>query len=139
LAVERAGRERARVVGCVAVHGAAGVDDHELAGPDLPFAGAGMRARTGRPGADDRLEREPFAALLVEEARQIPRHLALRAADEADAGEALEDPVGDLAGAAEDLELALVLDRAERLDEAAVRDEVEPAALQGLVVRVDET
>ena len=97
-----------------------------------------MRSRTGRPGADDRLEREPFAALLVEEARQIPRHLALGAADEADAGEALEDPVGDLAGAAEDLELALVLDRAERLDEAAVRDEVEPARLQRLVVGVDD-
>ena len=56
--------------------------------------------------------------LLVEEPRQIPCDLALGAADELHLGEALEDAVGDRARMAEDVELALLLDRAQRLDEA---------------------
>ena len=138
LVVERTGRERARVVGCVAVDGAAGVDHDELAGLDRPVGRARVRSRSGRPGADDRLEREPVAAFLVEEPRQVPRHLALGAADERHLGEALEDAVGDRARVAEDLELALLLHRAQRLDEARVRHELEPAALERLEVGVDD-
>src|SRR5581483_10504337 len=57
LAVERAGRERARVVRRVAADRAAGVDHDELAGADLPVAGTRVRPRARRAGADDRLER----------------------------------------------------------------------------------
>src|SRR5205085_10999569 len=44
LAVERAGRERARVVGGVAADRAAGVDDDELAGADRAFSRARVRS-----------------------------------------------------------------------------------------------
>ena len=63
----------------------------------------------------------------MEEPGQVPGDLALAAADEADlAGEPLEDAVGDRARPAQRVELALVLDRAQPLDEAGARHEVEP-------------
>ena len=97
-----------------------------------------MRPGTGRPGADDRLEGEAVAPFLVEEPPQIPCDLALGSADELHLGEALEDAVGDRARVAEDVELALLLDRAQRLDETDVRHEFEPAALECLEVGVDD-
>ena len=105
LAVDRPGRERPRVVGRVAADRRARVDDDELAGADLAVACTRVRARAGRPGADDRLEREALAALLVEELLEIPGDLALRAPDERHLGQPLEDAVGDRARLAQLLEL----------------------------------
>src|SRR5919206_816397 len=84
-----------------------------------------------RPGGDDRLEGGPVGAELAEELVQPVRQLALAPADEA----LLREPVVRLARdrprAADRVELLLVLNRAQRLDEAAARDEVEPARPQG--------
>ncbi len=49
LLVERAGRERARVVGRVPADRAACVDDDELVLPDFPVTGAAVRLRACRP------------------------------------------------------------------------------------------
>src|SRR4029453_17877859 len=95
LAVERAGREGARVGGRVAVDRAPRVDDYELARADLAVAGGCVGAGPRGAGTDDRLERELLAAFLVEEPRDVPAHVPLRAADERHLGEALEDAVGD--------------------------------------------
>ena len=95
-----------------------------------------MGPRAGRPRPDDRLEREVLASLLVEELREVPRDVALRAPDERHTGEPLEDAVGDGAGAAKLLELPFLLDRAELLDRAARRHELEPAVPEHLVESV---
>jgi len=66
-------------------------------------------------------ESTPFikalSALLVEETDEVPRHLALRAADERHLGQPLEHAIRDLAGAAEGIELVLVLHQAHVVDE----------------------
>src|SRR5205814_6975069 len=129
-------RERARVVRGVTADRAAGVDHDELARADLAVAGACVWPRTGGPRADDRLECEILASLLVEELREVPRDVALRAPDERQAGEPLEDAVGDGAGAAKLLELRFVLDRAQLLDGAARRHELESTVPEHLVEAV---
>src|SRR5205809_564679 len=72
LAVERAGRERPRVVGGVALDRAPGVDHDELAGTDLAVARPRVRARAGRARSDDRLEGDVLCPFLVEEPGEIP-------------------------------------------------------------------
>ena len=74
----------------------------------------------------------------MEEAAQVPRDVALGAADEGDLGQALEDTVGDRAGTTERVELALVLDRAQLLDDAARRHELESALGERLPARVGQ-
>ncbi len=139
LAVELAGGEGPRVVGDVPADAAPGVDHDELAGLDDAVAGARVRLRAGRSGADDRLERLLGGPLLVVEPRDVPRDVALAPADERHlAHEPLEHPVRDRAGAPEGLELALVLDRAQLLDEPLARNEVDPAPAQLLRERPGE-
>ena len=89
-----------------------------------------------RPGGDDRLEGRRVGAVLVEELVQPPGELALGAADEPLLGEARIRLARDLAGAADRIQLVVVLDRAQRLDEAAPGDEREPACAQDLPRRV---
>jgi len=74
----------------------------------------------------------------VEEPRHVPRHVALGAPDERHLGQPLVHPVGDLAGTANRVQLTLVLDRAQLLDDAAARHELEPALLQHLELRIRE-
>ncbi len=57
LAVELAGRERARVVGEVAADVGSRCRSRRARPPDHLVAGARVRLRAGRAGADDRLER----------------------------------------------------------------------------------
>jgi len=67
----------------------------------------------------------------MEEPRDLPRDVALGAADEPHlAHEPLEHPIRDGAGLFEQLELALVLDRAQLLDETFPRHEVDAAAAE---------
>ena len=69
----------------------------------------------------------------------VPGDVALAAADERHlAHEPLEHPVGDRAAAPERVELALVLDRAQLLDEALARHEIEAAFAQLLGERERE-
>ena len=139
LAVELSGGEGPRVVGAVAGDVSAGVDHYQLAGADDTVAGARVRARACRAGADDGLERGLVRSFLVVEPRDVPGHVALAAADERHlAHEPLEHPVGDLARAPERLELALVLDRAQLLDETLARHELDAALPQLLGERPRE-
>src|SRR4051794_25939958 len=116
LAVDAADRERARVIGGVSVDRAACVDDHELALAHHAVAGTRVRARAGRPSADDEVERYVLGALVVEDLLQLPRDLALGAAAELHLREALVRAVRDRARLAERRQLTLVLDRTELLD-----------------------
>ena len=89
LLVERPGREGAGAVRGVAADDGARVDDDRVAGLDLAVARAVVRQRRVRAAGDDRLEREPLAAVLAEELLEPPRELALRPPDEALLGEGL--------------------------------------------------
>ena len=95
-----------------------------------------MGTRAGRAGADDRLERRPDTALLVEELGEVPRHLPLGAADERDLREPLEDAVRDRACASKRSELGLVLHRAQPLDDAVRRNRFERSLPQDFPARV---
>src|SRR4029077_1204128 len=81
LGVELSGRERPGVVRLVTVDLAAGVDDDELALADHAIAGARVWPGAHGPGADDRLERLLFRALLVVQPCDVPGHVALATAD----------------------------------------------------------
>ena len=72
----------------------------------------------------------------MEELHEIPRDLALGAADERHLDQPLEDAIRDRARAAQRVELARVLHGAQLLDDAVGRDRLERALLQQLVVRV---
>src|SRR5205823_8139648 len=98
---QRAGRERARAVGAVAVDLSPGVDDHRRAGLDDRVGRARVRARTVGPAGDDRLERGARCAELVEEVVEPPRKLALGAAGEPLLGEAFVGLAGDPCGFAD--------------------------------------
>src|SRR5262249_14946512 len=133
------GGERARVVGDVAVDAAPRVDDHELALLDHAVAGRRVRPRADGSRADDRLERRLVGSLLLREPPDVPGDVALAATDEPHlAHEALEHPVGDRAGAPEDLELALVLNRPQLLDDPLTRHELQAALSQLLRERPRE-
>jgi len=84
--------------------------------------------RPVRAAGDDGLEGRAFRAELVEELVQAPRELPLGAAGEPPLREALEGVVRDRGGSTDRVELAVVLDGPQPLDEAAARNEVEPAA-----------
>lgn len=131
--LERAGRERARVVRGIAPNGAARVDDHRLASADLTAGRATVRTRGVRSGRDDRLEGDPLGTFVVEELLDRPRDVALGAADEALLDQPFEDTVGDLACLLQRGQLALVLHGSERLDQAAARNRLDRPTAQGLV------
>src|SRR5439155_9565041 len=97
LAVHAADRERARVVGRIAVDRAARIDDDELPFAHHSLTRTRMRARASRPGTDDELERHLFGALVVEDLLQLPRDVALGAAAELHLREPLVRTVCDLA------------------------------------------
>jgi hypothetical protein len=75
----------------------------------------------------------------VEELVQPPRQVALGAPDQGFLGEALVGLARDLSRPADRVELLVVLHGAQRLHEAAARDEVEPAAGQRLPARVADS
>src|SRR6185312_8457463 len=95
---------------------------------DRAVTGSRMRPGARRACPDDRLEREALASLFVEELREIPGDVALGAPDERHLGQALEDAIRDRARAPESVELALVLDCAQALDDAAGRHRLDAAA-----------
>ena len=98
-----------------------------------------MRQGAVRPRADDRLERRLLRSLLVIDARDVPGDVALAAADKRNLlDQPLEHPVGDRTRPAERLELALVLDRAQLLDETLPRHELDAAPTQLLRERPRE-
>jgi hypothetical protein len=66
----------------------------------------------------------------VKELLHAPGEIALGAADEALAPEAVEGLVRDLGRAANGLELIVVLDHAERLDDSVRRDRLDTAGIQ---------
>jgi len=78
------------------------------------------------------------AAVLVQELLHPPGDLPLAATDERLACQRLERAVGGLAGAADQLDLALVLDRAQPLDEAVRGPELDAAVAQPLPGGVGE-
>ncbi|MCZ7587656.1 MAG: hypothetical protein M5U27_02085 [Gaiella sp.] len=89
-----------------------------------------MRPGTVLAERDDRVERGAVGARLVPRLLQPPGELRLRTADERLLGELLVDPVGDRARTADRIELTGLLDRAQRLDEAGGRDELDPSRAQ---------
>src|SRR5262249_9767225 len=71
---------------------------------------------------------------LVQQLLEAPRELALGAADDVPlVGEPLERGVRDLGRLADGVELALVLDRAELLDEPVARNWLDPAGVEARV------
>src|SRR3954447_26843602 len=134
--VDRTGHEGARVIGGVAVDDAPGVDDNGLACADLAIGRACVRARRLRPGRDDALERDGVGTLVMKELLDRPRNFAFRAPDEALLRQALEHPVGQLAGTSDRRELLLVLDRPQPFDEASPRDGLDCAGAERLPRRI---
>ena len=130
--------EGARAVGAVTVELGARIHDDGLAGFDLPVAGPRVRARAVRAGCDDRLERRGLGAELVEQLVEAPGQVALGPADEGLFGKARIRLARQCCRPANRLEFRLVLDRAQRLDEAAPRHELEPAGREGFPVAVGE-
>src|SRR6266540_4542664 len=135
---KRPGRERARAIGAVAADRAAGVDDDGRLGRDLPVAGMGMRHRAVLAGGDDRRERGPVGAELVEELLEPPGELALRPAREPLFGQPLVCLARDLGRPPDRSELALVLDRPQRFHHAAPGHQVEPSRRERLVAGVGD-
>src|SRR3954463_427403 len=107
---QRAGGEGARAVGVVAVDHRARVDHDRLAGLDRALGRARVRLRRVRARGDDRLEGRPLGTELAEEVIEPPSKLALAAADERLLGEAGVRVARDLPGAADRVQLRLLLD-----------------------------
>jgi hypothetical protein len=97
-----------------------------------------VRARAVRAGGDNDREGGRLGAELVEQLLHPPGQLALGPAGEGLGGETSVRLARQRGGPPDRVELGRVLDRAQLLDEAAARDEVEPAGAQGLVARVRE-
>ena len=131
--VDRTGRERARVVGCVPVDLAAGVDDHRLTAPDLAVGRTAVRPGGVRARRDDRLESEALTALVMEELLDRPGHVTLGSPDESLVNETFVDAVGDLARDLDGRQLLLVLGGSQLFDEAAARDELDGTRAERLV------
>ena len=94
---------------------------------DRHVARHGVRARAVLGGGDDRRERDALGAAPAHRDLEVERDVALGAADDAGADDLLEGLVGELRGGADELDLGLVLDRAQGLDDAAGGDELDVA------------
>ena len=95
-----------------------------------------MRTRGVRPRRDDRLERDRFSSLFMEELLDRPRNVPLRSPAEALGGEPLEHAVSDLAGLLDRRQLAFVFDGAQALDERAPRNRLDAVRGEGGMARV---
>ena len=125
---QRPGRERARAVGAVAVELGARVDDDASRRP-RPSGRSGRACGCAPFG--------PAATIVSNAGASAPSSWKSSSSRQASSrsvrptkrllGEALERLARDRGRAADRVELRLVLDRAQRLDEAAPRDELEPA------------
>jgi hypothetical protein len=124
----------------VAVDGRPEVELEEVAVPQHGGVGAVMRDRGVRAGGHDRLEARGLGAQRQHPGVEFPADLQLGATrpQRSLGGQLGERLVGDGTGLAQGLDLPVVLDRAQRLDEAAAWNEVEPAAGQRLPVRVGD-
>jgi hypothetical protein len=78
----RAGGERPRAVGAVAVDDCAGVHHDQIAFGNQTIGWMGVRQRAVCAGAEPDVEREPFAAVLVQEDLETPCELPLAPAEE---------------------------------------------------------
>ena len=103
------GRERARDVAAVAVNPRAGVDDDQLTGADDALAGQRVRLGAVVAGGDDRAEGLALRPQAVVLGLQVPRHVALRAADKAASGDEADGLVGHRPGPAHQRDLGLIL------------------------------
>ena len=95
-----------------------------------------MRKRSVRPAADGDVERRALAAALVQQHLHPPGELPLGAADEPLAREPLVRLVGDLRGLPDRVELAVLLDRAQALDDSGAGNELRRTPAKDLVVRI---
>ncbi len=95
-----------------------------------------MWFRAVRAGQDRGVETEVVDAVRVHQRAQPPRELALGVADPGLGRERLEGVVGSPGGAADLLDLALVLHRPQALDDARRRHELELARTKHLDLRV---
>ena len=91
-----------------------------------------MRQRPVRTGAHRDLEGNAARAALAQEPLEVPRELGLGPADERALCEALERAIGNGARAPNRVQLLLVLDRAQRLDQVALRLGLEAPRAQHL-------
>src|SRR6266516_1888341 len=101
---KRPRRERARVVGAIAVDRTARVDHHGLTPADRAVGRTAMRLRGVRAGRHDRLECRG-GALVVAQLVERPRDVPFGPADERLVRKPLVDPIRDRAGAADRVEL----------------------------------
>ena len=114
------------------VQARAGVHEHEVSVLHDPVAGNRVRARRRRPRRDIDRERRLVGAELVKQLGHPPDQLLLRPAAELLLGQALVHAVRDPGRLADRLELARLLDRPQRLDEAAPRHQARAALAQEL-------
>src|SRR5207342_407646 len=114
------------------------VDHDRLAEREHVGARAGVRSRAVRARRDDRLERRTLRAELDEERVEPPRQLTLSATGEPLLREPLVRLARDRPGRADRIELLVVLDRTQRLDEAAAGHELQAPGYEGLVLRVGD-
>ena len=127
----------ARAVGVVAVDARAEVGLHQVAGLQDAIGGAVVRDRGVRAGREDRLERDGLGAELEHPPLQVAGDLRLGASLERPGQQALQRVDGDLAGTAQGVDLAVVLDLAQALDDQALRRHGRDAGLRERGVGVD--
>jgi hypothetical protein len=130
--------ERPGAVGAVAVELGAGVDEHEVAVLDDAVAGFAVRAGGRRARRDVDRESDVVGATFVEKLRHPPDELSLGATRESLLDEQLVRPIRHLRRAPDRVELRRLLDDAQRLDDAALRHELDAAAAKELVVGVGQ-
>jgi hypothetical protein len=98
----------------------------------------GVRERPVRPRGDRRVEGDVVGAVSVHQLAQAPRDVPLRPPDPRLGRQRLERALGDFRGTPDGRQLGVVLDRAQPLDHARRRDEVEPTGREHLELRVRE-
>ena len=128
LVLDRAGRERARAVGAVAVHLRARVDDDELVRLDAPVGRMVVRDRAVRAAPDDRVEGRRVGAGLADRPLDEPDELLLRLADEPVVGERLEGAADDRCGVPDRVQLGRLLGRTDACDDARGRMQLDGVA-----------
>ena len=111
-----ADEDRASRVGSISVHGAAEVEQQDVARVDRRVGWLPVGHRGPWAGEGDRRERQAIGAVGTEERLELPRDLQLGHARLHELQEMGEAGIGQRAGATDGIDLVIGLDQAQRHD-----------------------